>query len=289
MDVAEMAEVVMETSQKNMLIPAHAWTPWFSVFGSNAGFDSLKECYCDMEKHIYALETGLSSDPKMNWRLSSLDKYALISNSDAHSPAKLGREANVFDLKELTYDALMQAIREKDKEKFLCTYEFFPEEGKYHADGHRACGILLMPKQTKKYGRVCPVCKKPLTIGVLHRVEDLADREEGYVPPDAIPFESLVPLQEIIAKVLKKGEYALAVREEYGRLIKYFGSEFAVLHAKEEDLKLAGNTKIAEAIGLMQKGKLSITPGYDGVFGKIEFEGRRKREEYASQTTLGEF
>ncbi|OIO20721.1 DNA helicase UvrD [Candidatus Micrarchaeota archaeon CG11_big_fil_rev_8_21_14_0_20_47_5] len=289
MEASELVEIVMQISQKNMVIPAHVWTPWFSVFGSNSGFDSIKECYEDMEMHIHALETGLSSDPKMNWRVSALDKYALISNSDAHSPAKLGREANIFDLKELTYGALAQAIKEKDKKKFLCTYEFFPEEGKYHADGHRNCDILLTPKQSKKYGDICPVCKKPLTIGVLHRVEELADREEGYVPKNHIPFESLVPLREIIAKVLKKGEFTAAVHGEYMGLIKYFGSEFAVLHAGEEDLKLATHTRIAEAVILMQKGELSITPGFDGVFGKIEFEKKKVKEEALSQTTLGDF
>ncbi|MEM2963232.1 MAG: endonuclease Q family protein [Candidatus Anstonellales archaeon] len=287
MSAAELVEIIMSISPKNVVVPAHIWTPWFSLFGSNSGFDSIAECYEDMKKHIFALETGLSSDPKMNWRLSTLDDYSLISNSDAHSPSKLGREANVFELSELTYDSLIGAIKSKDKQKFICTYEFFPQEGKYHYDGHRSCGVSLSPKQSKRYGNICPVCKSPITIGVLHRVEELADRDEGFIPKNAIPFESLVPLQELIAKALKKGEFTSAVMEEYNRIVRYFGSEFAALHAKEEELSIATDQRISKAIINMQQGKIHITPGYDGVFGKIEFF--KSNEERAIQSTLGDF
>src|SRR3989338_1379706 len=195
----DLLKIVLDISENCLFVPAHAWTPWFSVFGSNSGFDSIEECFEEYSKYIYAIETGLSSDPPMNWRLSALDKIALISNSDAHSPRKLGREANVFDT-DLSYDAITGAIKDKDPRRFLYTIEFFPEEGKYHYDGHRNCAISLTPFESKKYNNLCPTCGKPLTIGVLNRVERLADRKQGQGPNGAIPFKSLVPLEEIIAE-----------------------------------------------------------------------------------------
>jgi uncharacterized protein (TIGR00375 family) len=273
----ELVEIVMGVSEKCMVIPAHAWTPWFGVLGSKSGFDSIRECYEDMEKHIHALETGLSSDPAMNWRLSALDKYSLVSNSDSHSPAKIGREANVFDLPRITYDEMCDAIR--TKKGLATTYEFFPEEGKYHVDGHRECNVSMSPDEAKKHNNICPVCRRPLTIGVLHRVEELADRQEGFRPRGAVPFEHLVPLAEILAQVHGQGQMTKAVQEDYLKLVKYFGNEFAVLHAPEDDLKFAANDRIASAIAGVRSGKLRLIPGYDGVYGKIEIAGIARAEE----------
>ena len=201
LDAKELAKIVLNASEDCLLVPAHAWTPWFSIFGSKSGFNSIEECFDEYSKYIFAIETGLSSDPAMNWRLSAFDKITLISNSDAHSPSKIGREANVFDT-EICYPAIIEAIKTKNPQKFLYTIEFFPEEGKYHYDGHRNCGISLSPQGTKKYNNICPTCGRPLTIGVLNRVEQLADRKEGFRPEGAVPFKSLVPLGEIIADVL---------------------------------------------------------------------------------------
>ena len=265
----ELTEILLSISDKNLIIPAHIWTPWFSVFGSMSGFDSLKECFGKYEKDIYAIETGISSDPAMNWRLSSLDRVQLLSNSDSHSPEKIGREANVFDLDHLTYDELYEAIRYKEKGRLACTYEFYPEEGKYHFDGHRACNVSFAPEETKKNNGICPVCKRPLTIGVMNRVEALADRPDGFKPKGAAPFESLVPLKEILGDAMGKLPASRAVDEQYFSLIKAFGNEFAVLHA--------------------QPAKLRKVAGYDGEYGKIIIfeEGEKKRE--VGQQTLGEF
>lgn len=191
LDARDLLEISLEVADKSFLVPAHIWTPWFSVLGSKSGFDSIEECFGDLSSHIFALETGLSSDPAMNWRVSSLDKYALISNSDAHSPMKLGREANLFDT-DLDYYSVLNALKENNNKTFTGTIEFYPEEGKYHYDGHRKCNICFKPEETKKYNGVCPVCEKPLTIGVLNRVYELSDREEGYLLEDAPSYESLI-------------------------------------------------------------------------------------------------
>jgi uncharacterized protein (TIGR00375 family) len=291
MSAIEMAEIVLGVSDKNLVIPAHAWTPWFSVFGSMSGFDSLKEAFGEYASKIYAIETGLSSDPAMNWRLPALDKLQLISNSDSHSPEKIGREANVFDLDHLTYDEMYEAIRYKEKKKLALTYEFYPEEGKYHYDGHRLCNVSLSPTETKKHNGICPVCKKKLTIGVMYRVQELADanRPEGYVLKGAPQFESLVPLKEILADALGKGVASKAVDEQYFALIKAFGNEFAVLHAPKEKLKKAAGERIAEGIARVEEGKVKKIAGYDGEYGKILiFEDEEKKRE-AGQSTLGEF
>lgn len=288
----ETVEAVMGASKDNFILPAHAWTPYFGVFGSKSGFDSLEECYEDTLKHIYAIETGLSSDPEMNWRLSALDRYALISNSDAHSAPKLGREANVFDLDGITYLNITNAIKKKDRKHFLLTYEFFPQEGKYHADGHRNCDVLFYPKESKRHNNICPVCRRPLTVGVLHRVDDLADREPGYKPPDAIPFEHIIPLQELISKCIGKGAGTKGVITEYFRIVKYFGSEFNALHAKEDELSMATGEHIAKGISNAQTGNVKIVPGYDGVYGKIDIEGMggiEGKERRETQRTLGDF
>jgi uncharacterized protein (TIGR00375 family) len=260
------------------LIPAHVWTPWFSIFGANSGFDSLAECYEEETKNIRAIETGLSSDPEMNWRISALDDITLISNSDAHSPAKLGREANIFNC-DLSYGAITDAIRRKDPRRILFTIEFFPEEGKYHYDGHRNCSILFSPKETKKHKGLCPACGKRVTVGVMNRVDQLADRQEGAVPNKAIPAMHMVPFDEIIADALGVGTNAAAVEREYLRLVEKGGSEFAILmELSPEDLASFTPPMILEGILRVREGRLNITPGYDGVFGKIQIFTQAERE-----------
>jgi uncharacterized protein (TIGR00375 family) len=265
-----LAQICFEANEKTLVIPAHAWTPWFAIFGSKSGYDSIEECYEELTPHIYAIETGLSSDPAMNWRLSQLDKVALISNSDAHSPANLGREANVFDLNELTYDEIFQAVKNKDPRKFLFTVEFFPQEGKYHFDGHRLCRFVCSPAESKRYKNICPKCKKELVLGVDHRVDDLADRPVEFQPERAISFKSIIPLMEIIAECLGKKKSARAVIEKYNEIVSAGASEFNVLLdlARPEIEKIAG-PMIGEAIMRMREGKVTAQPGYDGEYGVI--------------------
>jgi len=286
LEAKELAKIVLNICEDCLIVPAHAWTPWFSIFGSRSGFDSIEECFEDYSKYIYSLETGLSSDPPMNWRLSSLDKITLISCSDAHSPAKIGREANVFDT-ELSYNGIIEAIKKKDPQKFLYTIEFFPEEGKYHYDGHRNCGISCSPTETKKYNGICPVCGRPLTVGVLNRVEQLADRPEGFKPENAIPYKSLIPLEEIIAEALGLGVGTKEVEKEYLSLIKKFGSEFNVLlNVSLSDLKLATLPEVAEGISRVREGKVRVEPGYDGVYGKIKIFSEEEKKEVSGQKSL---
>ncbi len=275
----DLVKMVLEISTDCLIIPAHAWTPWFSIFGANSGFDSIQECFEEMSPFIYAIETGLSSDPEMNWRLSDLDPITLLSNSDAHSPNRLGREANAFDC-ELDYKEITEAIRKKDQKKLLFTLEFFPEEGKYHFDGHRECGINFSPIQTKTNQFLCPVCHKKLTIGVMHRVEELADRPEGFIPKSAIPFIHLIPLEEIIAEAMGFRVGTKSVDAEYDRLVEKGGSEFQVLlDAAPEELIPFVPKKILEGIIRMRQGKVSIIPGHDGVYGKINLYPEKKEPE----------
>jgi len=274
----DLVKMILDISPDCLLIPAHAWTPWFSVFGANSGFNSLAECYEEETKNIRAIETGLSSDPEMNWRISALDDITLISNSDAHSPAKLGREANIFNC-DLSYEAITDAIRRKDPRRILFTIEFFPEEGKYHYDGHRNCSILFSPKETKKHKGLCPACGKRVTVGVMSRVDQLADREEGAVPDKAIPAMHMVPLDEIIADALGVGTNAASVEREYLRLVEKGGSEFDILmELSPEDLASFAPPMILEGILRVREGRLNITPGYDGVFGKIQIFTQAERE-----------
>lgn len=290
----ELVEMMKGIDEKIEVIPAHAWTPWFSLFGSMSGFDSVKECFQDQTKHIHAIETGMSSDPAMNWRLSQLDGFTLVSSSDAHSywPWRLGREANVFDI-ELTYDHLIDAIR--TKKGFLHTIETNPEYGKYHVDGHRACNISFEPEQSKRHNNICPVCKKPLTIGVLHRVEELADRENGFVPKNAIPFKSVIPLSEIISFLLGVSVASKKVWQEYYRLVNNFNSEFDILlDAEKKDLVKFTDEKIADAIIAVREGKVEIKPGYDGVYGQLIFDkdglkNTKSEKSAAPQKSLSEF
>jgi len=268
--VRELVKTVLGISDRCLVIPAHAWTPWFSLFGANSGFDSLEECFGEESKHIHAIETGLSSDPEMNWRLSALDPITLISNSDAHSPNRIGREANVF-AGEPNGQEILEAIRQKDRSKFLFTIEFYPEEGKYHYDGHRACGIVFSPAETKRNNYLCPVCKKKLTVGVMHRVESLADRPVGAMPPGGIPSVHLVPLEEIIAAALEQGVNTAAVEREYQRMISQGGSEFNILlDLSPSDLASFCSPRILEGILRVREGRLRIIPGHDGTYGKIQ-------------------
>ncbi len=292
MTPAELVEITIDVNNWNMVIPAHVWTPWFSVFGSRNGFNSVEECYEDMAKNIYALETGLSSDPAMNWMISSLDKYTLVSNSDSHSPwpYRLGREANVFELKEPSYREIYKAIKGKDKNSFLFTIEVDPAYGKYHFDGHRKCGVCLHPRDAKKLGGRCPVCGRKLTIGVLHRVLELADRPEGYVPTNAIPFKSIIPLQEVIAHVFGSDVHANRVWEEYAKLTKRFGNEFKVLlEVKLEELKEVTYPKLAEAIVKVRERRYRVKPGYDGVYGVLTINGEEEKRELRKFLTLEDF
>ena len=287
LDAKELAKIVLGASKDCLVAPAHIWTPWFSIFGSKSGFNSIEECFEDYSKYIYAGETGLSSDPAMNWRLSALDKVAMISNSDAHSPSKIGREANVFDLPFLSYDSIIAAIKTKDPRNFLYTIEFFPEEGKYHYDGHRNCEIVLSPNESKKYNNTCPVCGKSLTIGVMNRVEQLADRPIDFKPKNAIPFKSLVPLEEIIAESVGVGVGSKQVAGEYKKIIKNIGSEFKILlDATKSELASATLPEIAEGIIGVREGRVFIEPGYDGVYGKVRIFSQGEQKKISKQKTL---
>jgi uncharacterized protein (TIGR00375 family) len=283
----ELVKMILDISPDCLIIPAHAWTPWFSVFGANSGFDSIEECFGEMSPHIRAIETGLSSDPEMNWRLSVLDPITLISNSDAHSPSRLGREANAFDCA-LDYRDIVGTIRNKDRRKLLFTLEFFPEEGKYHYDGHRQCGVIYSPSQTRANHYLCPKCHKKLTVGVMHRVEELSDRPEGFVPKNAIPSIHLIPLEEVIAEAMGVRVGTKAVESEYERLIERGGSEFWILlDATPDELASFIPPNILEGIVRMRQGKVSIIPGHDGVYGKINlFPDKEGGEESKEQLKL---
>ncbi len=270
----DLVKIVQDIDPGSLLVPAHVWTPWFSVFGSHSGFDSLEECFEEETPHIHALETGLSSDPAMNWRWSALDRFSLISNSDAHSPAKIGREANLFQC-DMEFNHIVQAIKERDPKRFLGTVEFFPEEGKYHFDGHRSCQVSYAPKQTRELNSICPVCGKPLVVGVMHRVETLADRPPGFIPQGAIPAFHLVPLEEILAEVFQSGVQSKRVRKEYLRLVEKGGSEFRILmDLSEKELRSFMEDRLAEAILMVRKGLIQVTPGYDGVYGQVKIFGQ---------------
>lgn len=268
LDSHDLLEILLENVPGGVLIPAHIWTPWFSIFGSKSGFDSIEDCFSDLSNYIFALETGLSSDPAMNRTISALDKYALISNSDCHSPSKLGREANLFDAN-FDYLSLWNAIKCNKNSIFQGTVEFFPHEGKYHADGHRSCSICCHPSETKRLGGICPVCKKPLTIGVLNRIQELSDRTDPYFPIDAPHVYSLLPLPEILSELLAKGAATKTVMIIYSRLINLFGSELnLLLRSSLSDIAQLSEL-LSEAIGRMREGRVFCSSGYDGEFGRI--------------------
>jgi len=289
----DLTALVMEADKDCLVISAHAWTPWFSLYGSRSGFDSIKECYQEMSKYIYAIETGLSSDPAMNWRIGELDDRSLVSFSDAHSPAKLGREATVFNLEaeKPSYQEIKKAIQ---NQKIAYTIEFYPQEGKYHYTGHRQCGVKQSPQQTRRLGRTCPVCGKELTLGVMHRVEELATRSKKAVEGKRIkmangvraiswanrpPYLMLVPLQEILSESLDFGVASQAVQTKYHQLIAKFGSEFEILlEVSLKDINRAAGEKVAEGIKRVRQGDLVIDPGYDGLFGTVKIWGKSKKE-----------
>lgn len=286
LDVKDLLKLVLDISPDCMLVPAHCLTPWFGLFGSKSGFDSIEECFEELSPYIYAIETGLSADPEMIWRIPDGRKVALLSNSDAHSPEKIGREANVFDT-ELNYFSIIDAIKTRDPKKFLETIEFFPEEGKYHYDGHMDCKIYLSPEESREYSELCPVCGRPLTVGVLNRVQKLADKEEDFIPENAIPFRKIIPLKEIISEVLSVGTISKRVDREYHKMIKEIGSEFYILlDSPIEKIKDISGDKMAEAIQRMREGKVNIRPGYDGEFGKISIFSKEEKRGIIRQKKL---
>jgi uncharacterized protein (TIGR00375 family) len=277
MDAAELARIVFDIDENCMIVPGHIWTPWFSLFGSMSGFDKIEHCFENQTPKIFALETGLSSDPAMNWRLSALDKFTLISNSDSHSPSKIGREANIFDC-ELNYKTIREVLKTKDKKRFLSTIEFFPEEGKYHFDGHRLCGVRWSPKETRAHNGKCPKCGKSVTVGVMNRVEQLADRPEGYTSANAIPFKNLIPLNEIIAEAKGIGKSAAAVEREYRSVVARFGTEFEILlRASKEDLLKGLPPRVAEGVLRVREARVNIKAGFDGEYGIISIFGEEEK------------
>ncbi|MBN1515271.1 DNA helicase UvrD [Candidatus Sumerlaeota bacterium] len=285
----DLLETVLETDPQACLIPAHVWTPWFALFGSKSGYDDIEECFEDLTPHIFALETGLSSDPPMNWRVPAIDQYTLVSNSDAHSPEKLAREANLFDT-ELSYPAIFEALRANDGKTFLGTIEFFPEEGKYHLDGHRKCGVRWKPAMTLEHNGLCSACGRPVTVGVMHRVELLAGRPESEYPSDRQPFHSLIPLPEVLGEIYQVGPASKRVRQAYMQLLAEFGPELTILRQTNiEDLERSGGKLLAEAIARMRQGHVRLDAGYDGEFGVIKLFDEAERHALANPGQLDLF
>ncbi len=284
-----LLEYILEVDERMIMIPAHAWTPWFGIFGSKSGYASLAEAFEELTPHIFAIETGLSSDPLMNWRWSKLDNISLVSNSDAHSLEKIGREVNVLqfvDEKDITYKNIFEIIKARNPDNFKYTIEFYPEEGKYHFDGHRDCKFSCRPEETKKLKGLCPKCKKPLVIGVMNRIEELADRSEdealqlaSLAQSKRVPYKSMVPLPEIIADVLAVGVKTKTVRAEYDKLIKKFGTEFNILlNVSVAEIKKASQNIIGEAVERVRSGNIYVRPGYDGEYGVVKvFEDGEQR------------
>jgi DNA helicase II / ATP-dependent DNA helicase PcrA len=286
LDAKKLLEFVLESHEHSFLIPAHIWTPWFSVLGSKSGFNSIEECFEDLTPHIFALETGLSSDPPMNWRLSQLDRFTLVSNSDAHSPSKLAREANMFNC-ELSYAGMLEAMKSGETERFLGTIEFFPEEGKYHFDGHRKCDSRMKPSETIANNELCPVCGKKVTVGVSNRVEELADRPDGSKHENIKPFFSLIPLSEVLGEVNKVGPNTKTVTKKMETLQKKLGSEINILSTIPlHEIEKVGGTMLAEGIRRMREGEVQIAAGYDGEFGKITLFSDQERTKFSSQTAI---
>ena len=286
LDARDLLEIVLETSDQAFLIPAHIWTPWFSLLGSKSGFDSVEECFEDLTPHIFAVETGLSSDPAMNWRVSSLDGLTLVSNSDAHSPFNLGREANLFNIPR-SYPSIKHALETGNPDQFLGTVEFYPEEGKYHFDGHRKCGICYSPEKSIKQKGICPACEKPLTLGVLYRVESLADRPHGVKPEKYHPYANLVPLNEILSELLSVGPKSKKVNQYYETLLKELGSELKILRtASIDEINRVNIPLLGEAINRMRQGKVKTSPGYDGEYGKISLFDLDEKKKLLGQRSL---
>jgi len=286
LDSRDLLEICLDASEKIFFIPAHIWTPWFSALGSKSGFNSIDECYGDLTPHIYAVETGLSSDPPMNWMCSFLDKFTLVSNSDAHSPEKLGREANLFDTN-LTYESITESIKSGNPDQFLGTVEFFPQEGKYHYDGHRKCDICWDPTETMKHKKICPVCGKKVTVGVMHRVAELSDREDFKTVEKRHPFYSLVPLKEILSEILGVGPQSKSVSNHYSALLEKAGPEFDILlHLPLGQLSSKGGELLAEGVKRMRTGNVIIKQGYDGEFGIITVFSKNEIKKFSRQPSF---
>jgi uncharacterized protein (TIGR00375 family) len=286
LDSRDLLDITLSVNPDSFLIPAHIWTPWFSVLGSKSGFNSIEECFGDLTKYIYALETGLSSDPLMNWRLSKLDKFVLVSNSDAHSPSKLGREANIFDT-DFSYQGLLNALRDPDNKGLAGTVEFFPEEGKYHYDGHRKCETRMHPKETIKNNGLCPVCGKPVTVGVMARVEELADRPEGEKGRRWRPYHSMIPLSEIIGDCLGVGQTSMKVGQAYWHCVRNLGNEFSILlDVPFDQIEKSGNVLLAEGIRRVRNSEVTLKAGYDGDYGIISIFSDKERGQKKWQTNL---
>ena len=285
-DVAELARIVFDIDEDCFFVPAHVWTPWFSLFGSMSGFDRIEDCFEKQTSNIFTLETGLSSDPAMNWRWSQLDRFSLISNSDSHSPSRIGREANVLNC-DLSYRSIIDTLKSKDKDRFLYTIEFFPQEGKYHFDGHRLCGVSFSPKETRAHNTICPKCGKRLTIGVMNRIEQLSDRPDDYVLSDAIPYKNLIPLDEIIAEAKGINKTTKAVGAEYRMAVSKLAPElYILLKIEKEELEKKLPKRIAEGILRVREGRVILKPGFDGEYGKISIftddERQQKQEQQLS-------
>jgi ATP-dependent DNA helicase UvrD/PcrA len=286
LDSRDLLDITLAAGPGCFLVPAHVWTPWFAVLGSKSGFDAVRDCYADLADHIFAVETGLSSDPPMNWACSSLDGYRLVSNSDAHSPPMLGREATVLDT-ELDYFSIAAALRTGDG--LAGTVEFFPEEGKYHLDGHRKCGVRFEPEQTRELDIICPQCGKPLTVGVLHRVAELADRPPGYRPPGAAGFTNLIQLPYIMGEILATGPKSKKVTGEVGRLVAALGPELSILRdVPLDDLRRVGGSLLGEGIARLRRGEVIRDAGYDGEYGTIRLFQPDELHEVALFSLAGE-
>ncbi len=286
LDARNLLEILLETSDDGFLIPAHIWTPWFSMFGSKSGFDTIEECFEDLTPHIFAVETGLSSDPPMNWRVGNIDGITLVSNSDAHSPGNLGREANLLNT-DLSYPAIQNTLKTGDPEQFLGTIEFFPEEGKYHNDGHRNCDVNITPDKSLTYGDLCPACGKPMTLGVLHRIEELATRKQGEKPEKTHPFFSAIPLAEIISEIVGVGPKSKKVAYHYDKAIEALGPELHILHDMPiEKIKEAPVPFLSEAIQRMREGSVNVTPGYDGEYGRVKVFNVEEKDRLSGQKSL---
>lgn len=287
LDSKELLKIVLESSPDAVLIPAHVWTPWFGIFGSKSGFDSIEECFEELTPHIFAIETGLSSDPDMNWRIPFLDGKAIMSSSDPHSLKNIGREACVFDC-EPNYYEIFSAFRNNDLKKFISTLEFYPEEGRYHLDGHAQCKVVFSPDESKKHKNICPVCSRPLTIGVMNRVEELAGRPSGFKPADARPFTHLIALEKIIGEALDLGATTKGVSVIYKEMLNNFGPEIKIItETPESELKLIAQPLVTEAIKRVREGKVGFEPpGYDGEYGRIKIFTADEREMASKQVSL---
>ncbi len=289
LDVRDLARICWEADERCMVIPAHIWTPWFAMFGSKSGFDSIEECWGDLSDRIYAVETGLSADPPMHWRIKNLDNIAILSSSDAHSLPNIAREANVFEIpeKELDYDKICDVIKENDPKSFLYTVEFYPEEGLYFADGHRECKFSCEPQESKKLKNICPICKKGLTIGTLNRVEELAEpnRPKGYIDKKRVPFKKLIELDKIVAEALNiKSRSSKRVQKEYINLLDSLGTEFDILlNVPKEKLEKVTLPEIAEGIIRSRQGKVHVTPGFDGQHGVIKIFNDEERNNFQNK------